>query len=269
MINKVLSRVLFLTTLFLVLGLLISSSVVLAHPPSRMQLSYAGEEGVLSVEISHRVGNPSSHYVDKISIVLNGELVIEESYNEQDASNGGTYRYELAASNGDTVEVRATCNRFGNISSSIEVKGVPVMEPVLLQARLTPDTQVQGVKEETPESASGLIIALLDRANSELEFSLAYKGLSNRPSMAHFHSGKEGEEGPPVRTIFGKPENEDALDVAPEGTSALIKGIWDSTGSQPLTDEMIDAILSGEIYINVHTELNPAGEIRAQLVRVD
>lgn len=87
--------------------------------------------------------------------------------------------------------------------------------------------------------------------------------------MAHFHTGKKGEEGPPVRTIFGKSENEDVPSVAPEGNSALIKGVWNSKEDQPLTDEMIDALLSGEIYINIHTELNPAGEIRAQLVRVD
>lgn len=258
-----------LITFFLILGALISPSTALAHPPSNIQLSYVGEKGVLSVEITHRVGNPSNHYVDKISVFKNGEFVLEKSYDEQDASNGSTYRYELAANNGDKIEVKATCNRFGNISRTIEVKGVPAMEPVLLQAQLTADMEVQGVKEGTPDAASGLAIALLDRKNNELKFSLVYKGLSGRPSMAHFHRGKKGEEGPPVRTIFGKSENEDVPPVAPEGNSALIKGVWNSKEDQQLTDERIDALLSGEIYINIHTELNPAGEIRAQLVRVN
>jgi hypothetical protein len=44
-------------------------------------------------------------------------------------------------------------------------------------------------------------------------------------------------------------------------------GTWSrSGGSNNLTDNMIDALLRGEIYVNVHTPSHPAGEIRGQLV---
>lgn len=255
--------------LSIVLSLLVISVSVESHPPSSMELDYEGADNTLTVQITHNVGNPSNHFVEKISVFKNGEVVLEESYNEQQASNGGDYVYELTAQNGDVIEVKADCNQFGDISKSVDVKGVPETEPVLLQARLTTKTEVQEVKDNTPASASGLVIALLDRENNLLEFSLTYKGLSDRPTGAHFHKGKKGEEGPPVRTIFGEPEIKGAPDTAPEGKKGFISGTWEDEKEQPLTEELVKALLSGEIYVNVHTELNPAGEIRAQLEEVE
>jgi len=251
------------------LSLVLVTSSGLAHPPSNMELEYLGEEGLLMVKITHRVGNPSSHYVEEVSVFKNGNLEIQEDYSKQGASNGGTYEYQLSAKNGDSIRVKAVCNRFGNMTETIQVEGVPVQEPVLFQARLTTETQVQGVKEGTPGSASGLAIAILDREENVLRYSLTYKGLSGEPTMAHFHRGSTGEEGPPVRTIFGKPEIDEAPTTAPDGTSGLLSGTWSGEGEQALTGEMIEALLTGEIYVNIHTELNPAGEIRAQLMEVE
>ena len=251
------------------LSLILVSSSGLAHPPSNMELEYMGGEGLLTVKITHRVGNPSSHYVEEVSVFKNGNLEIEEDYSEQDASNGGTYEYQLDAKNGDSIRVKAVCNRFGNLTGTIQVEGVPVREPVLFQARLSTEAQVNGVKGGTPDAASGLVIAMLDREENVLKYSLTYKGLSEKPTMAHFHRGDSGEEGPPVRTIFGKPELEGVPATAPNGTGGFVSGEWSGEAEQPLTGELVDALLAGEIYVNVHTELNPAGEIRAQLEEVE
>lgn len=253
----------------LTLSLLVLSVPAVSHPPSSMELDYAGEDRVLTVQITHRVGNPSNHYVEKISVYKNGNMVLEESYSEQDNNSGGEYEFELKAQNGDSIEARADCNQFGNISQSLEIEGVPVSEPVLLRAELTTESITQGVEEMTPNSASGLAIALLDQTDNELEFSVTYKGLSDRPTIAHLHRGQEGEEGPPVRTIFGQPKIEQAPNSAPEGKNGFVSGAWNQEGEQPLTDELVEAILSGEIYVNIHTELNPAGEIRGQLLKVE
>ncbi|MBS3787749.1 CHRD domain-containing protein [Candidatus Bipolaricaulota bacterium] len=251
------------------LSLALLSTNGLAHPPSNIEAEYLGEEGLLTIKATHRVGNPSSHYIEEISVFKNGNLEMEEEYSKQDASNGGTYEYRLSAKNGDSIKVEAACNRFGNITDTIEVKGVPVQKPVLFQASLTTEVQVKGVKEGTPGSASGLAVAMLDREENVLKYTITYKGLSDQPTMAHFHRGTKGEEGPPVRTIFGKPGIEGAPTTAPDGTGGFVSGEWRREGEQPLTGEMIEALLNGEIYVNVHTELNPAGEIRAQLMKVE
>jgi hypothetical protein len=234
-----------------------------------MELEYMGGEGLLAVQITHRVGNPSSHYVEEVSVFINGNLEIQEDYSEQDAGNGGSYEYDLNAGNGDSIRVKAVCNRFGNITETIQIEGVTMKEPVLFQARLTTEAQVNGVQEETPDSASGLVIAILDREENVLKYSLTYRGLSNKPTMSHFHRGDSGEEGPPVRTIFGKPELEGVPKSAPNGTDGFVSGEWSGEGEQPLTEKLINALLAGDIYVNVHTELNPAGEIRGQLEEVE
>ena len=43
-------------------------------------------------------------------------------------------------------------------------------------------------------------------------------------------------------------------------------GAWRTTDrNQPLTSELIGDLLSGNIYVNIHTEANPSGEIRGQV----
>lgn len=258
-----------LSSISLFLTLILVSSGIMAHPPSDIDLAYDGANGVLSVEVNHRVGNPSRHYIEDITIMQNGETVLEEDYDEQDGNSGSTYEFNLSAQNGDSITVQAKCNRFGNLSASIEVQGVPVAGKTLLRASLSPDFAVPSVAESTPSKATGLAIAILDRSNNELTYSITYKGLSGRPMMAHFHRGDKGESGPPVRTIFGKPETEGAPSTAPEGNSAFVSGSWTGEGKQALTDELEEAILSGNIYVNVHTELNQGGEIRGQLEMFD
>ena len=242
---------------------------LLAHPPSDMELNYDGKTGILTVVVDHRVGNPSNHYVERITITKNGTLVLEESYERQDDRARTSHEYRINAQNGDSVEVEAECNRFGTISRSISVEGVEAPGKIILQANLTTETEIPEVAESTPEAASGLAIALLDTKNMTIQYSITYTGLSGTPTMAHFHSGSGEETGPPVRTIFGKPEVEGAPLAPPEGNSGFITGNWPGSGDQTLTAEIIDAILAGEIYINIHTELNKGGEIRGQLTEVD
>jgi|GEM_PF-494788 len=260
-----------LTTISLVLlfGLFLAYSPSLAHPPSKMELSYDGGNRILQVKVAHRVGNPSSHYVESIKISKNGELVLEKDYDKQENRSESIYEFDLEANNGDSIKVEAECNRFGKISKSLKIEGLPAVGEVLLRAQLTTASEVPPVKGETPSSAAGLAVILLDREDNVLHYAITYKGLSGTPTMAHFHRAEKGESGPPVRTIFGKPEIEGALADPPEGNSAFVSGEWTGEGEQPLTEELEEAILAGQIYINIHTELNPAGEIRAQMLQAD
>ncbi len=253
----------------LLLALLLLPNSGLAHPPSGLTLDYDGSAGVLSVEIQHRVGNTSRHYIERVTVSVNGEPELEENYNEQETRSGETLTYKIPAQNGDSITVNAECNRFGDMSETIQVEGVPAESKVLLTAGLGTETEVPPVDPSTPTAASGLAIAILDVEGNTLHYSITYKGLSGQPTAAHFHSGGSGETGPPARTIFGAPEIAGVPDSAPKGTSAFITGSWTGEGEQPLTDELEEELLAGNIYVNVHTELNPRGEIRAQLERQD
>lgn len=73
-------------------------------------------------------------------------------------------------------------------------------------------------------------------------------------TAAHFHQGDIGDDGGPVKTITDDFENNTAI------------GVWSSTDSEPLDDVMTEALMKGNLYLNIHTAENPGGEIRGQVL---
>ncbi len=245
--------------------MLLASTSLRAHPPSNIELNYNGEKEVLRVVVSHSVGNPSAHYVEAVTVTRNGEGVVEEEYDKQAGRSESTYEYQLGAENGDTFEVEAVCNRFGNITGTLTVKGLPVDERSLLHAGLSPESSTLTVDDNTPSSARGIAVVLLDPAENSLQYTLSFKGLSGPATGADLI--KDGAEGQVILPVFGK--DEDTSPEPPESNSGFITGAWGDTSTEPLTDELVTAILEGEVYVRVKTELNPEGELLAPLEEVE
>ena len=88
-------------------------------------------------------------------------------------------------------------------------------------------------------------------SGAELEYDMTVEGLNI--TEAHFHAGAAGETGDILKTITF------------EGNS--VTGIWTANDDQSLTDEIVDMIRSGGVYVNIHTSANPTGEIRGQLLQ--
>lgn len=96
-------------------------------------------------------------------------------------------------------------------------------------------------------NAYGLGTFLLAKHNGVLKISATFTGLSGAITAAHFHSGAPGVSGGVVQDL---------------GT--LISGntiVGDVDPTAFLAD-----LMAGNVYLNVHTALNPNGEIRGQLV---
>ena len=110
-----------------------------------------------------------------------------------------------------------------------------------------------GAQQVPPVQTSAIATADLsyDPATRVVTWSVTYSGLSGPATMAHFHGpAAAGKNGPPViwLTEKGKPvENP-------------IKG------EATLTPEQAQQFSAGEWYINVHTQANPGGEVRGQVV---
>lgn len=152
------------------------------------------------------------------------------------------------------------CKFHPAMTGQVIVTGQAAAAHTLLAATLNIAQEVPASRPETPREANGLAALVLNAAKTELGFALTYSGLSGPATAMHFHRGKPGEAGPVVRTICP------ALGVAcPAGTSATLSGIWKRDDAQALTTELIDALLKGELYLNIHTALNPPGEIRGQI----
>lgn len=131
--------------------------------------------------------------------------------------------------------------------------------------------------------ASGSGSFLFDPNTNELHYAIAYSELSSRPLMMHFHKGEAGQMGPIIQTIFGEPDKtKEGLGTsaaralngkeAPKGRAGFVSGVYKLKGNPtfnpPLSmEEEKEMLMNGGIYIDVHTYLNEAGEIRGQIVR--
>lgn len=150
-----------------------------------------------------------------------------------------------------------------------------------LAAEVTADSrrvraQLEGTDEVPALSTDGegVFVGKFSHDREELEYALGYAGLEGSVAQAHLHLGQQGVNG--GISIFlctnlgnGPPDTQ-ACPPAPaviEGTlsSADVLGP-DGQGIAPGEwDEVRRAIREGAVYVNVHTDLFPGGEIRGQL----
>lgn len=97
-------------------------------------------------------------------------------------------------------------------------------------------------------SAYGLVT--LDKDSGALSGQITVSNLSGPVSAAHIHQGLAGESGGILVTLEVDSANANQFNV-PDGT------VLDASA--------INALLSAQAYVNVHTTANPAGEVRGQI----
>ena len=98
---------------------------------------------------------------------------------------------------------------------------------------------------------SGFVEASL--VGNTLSFTLAYRGMTSAITAAHIH-------GPAVSTLTAGV----LIDLAAYHRGAFsTQGVF--SGSVALTPAMLGALANGDLYFNLHTAVNLAGEIRGQL----
>jgi len=119
-------------------------------------------------------------------------------------------------------------------------------------------SQESSTSPSTPKNASGAGNFIFNPADNTLSFTVNFSHLSSAPTMAHFHFASAGSNGPVLQTICGSPSPV-LMGQCPSGKSGVLQGKW------TLTTTQVQELLHDEIYINIHTNLNPKGEIRGQL----
>lgn len=101
-------------------------------------------------------------------------------------------------------------------------------------------------------AGTGLVIMKFDQAASSLEYRITV-ALPPGDSLtaAHFHRGVPGQNGSPIHVI-----------KFPDGQ-------WTATGTwTSISADDMQALLAGGIYVNVHTNTNPNGQLRAQVAPI-
>ena len=105
-------------------------------------------------------------------------------------------------------------------------------------------------------SATGTGSFMLNDDRTELTYTVSYQGLSGAVTGAHFHRGVAGVNGSVIKGFV----TTGAL------ASGMFTGVWKaSDATQPLTTAFVESLLTGRVYVNIHTAANPGGEIRGQV----
>jgi hypothetical protein len=132
--------------------------------------------------------------------------------------------------------------------------------------------------EETPLALSttgnGSFNARISDRRQEIDYRLSYAGLEGNVAQAHIHFGARAQSGGIsvfLCTNLGNgPAGTQLCPAQPATVTGTLRPA-DVIGpaGQGITagqfDELVDAIRAGATYVNVHSSLYPAGEIRAQL----
>jgi hypothetical protein len=102
-----------------VIMLMLSPSGGMAHAPGKLSLDYDLQAQALTATITHTRFS-DSHYIDKVEIRKNGNLISLQEYKQQPAETF-SYIYKISAATGDVLEVKATCNKFGSKTEQIKI----------------------------------------------------------------------------------------------------------------------------------------------------
>jgi len=100
-----------------------------------------------------------------------------------------------------------------------------------------------------PPDAGGTAMWMFDDETSTLTYTITVQNLSGPPIVGHLHSGQPHVAGP---IVVGLP-------VIPSGATGT------ASGSVVLPNSGVLDLFNENLYVNLHTALNPSGEVRGQL----
>jgi hypothetical protein len=119
-------------------------------------------------------------------------------------------------------------------------------------------TQANEVPTPKPTSATGAAQIII--FPQSIDYQVSASSISN-VTMAHIHNGPPGSAGPIVVTLY----NNASQPISPNGVFAS-GTLTDANLPAGVTMASLKALIaSGNAYVNVHTSLNPSGEIRGQI----
>ena len=137
-------------------------------------------------------------------------------------------------------------------------------------------TQLSGYNEVAALSspARGRIVVFIDDRSDAIQYRLSYSGFETPVAQSHLHLGQRHTNGGISVFLCTNLGNGPAgTPACPEG-GGVVTGVLTADGvlgpaGQGIAagelNELINAIRAGAVYVNVHTQAFPAGEIRGQL----
>jgi hypothetical protein len=215
-------------------------------------ISYQGLSGPLSIGAHFHTGLPGVAGAVVKTIASAGRPAFSTLSGTWSATDGSS---PLTPALVDSLLAGKVYVNFHTIANP----GGEIRGQVNLATSLHFEASFSGAQEVPPDTfkGGGTAVVVLNKGRGEIDYWITYRGLSDSAIAGHFHTGALGIAGPVVRGIIsGK-----------AAKSTTLNGSWKFTdGTQPLTNALIDSLVSGNMYLNFHTTNKPGGEIRGQLV---
>ncbi|HYA13723.1 MAG TPA: hypothetical protein VEF33_05230 [Syntrophales bacterium] len=92
-----------------------------ATAPKDIKLEYDASTQTLTVTITHKSIATDFHYIKYVEIKKNGAEVSKNKYDSQPDPETFTYKYNVPAADGDTIEVTGTCSLFGSKTVTLTI----------------------------------------------------------------------------------------------------------------------------------------------------
>ena len=109
--------------LLFVFAVFFANRQVYAHPPSKITLTYDRETKLLEAIITHPVSDAISHYIKKVRVSINGEVMIEQTMGAQEDNQQQKVAYYIFdVKRSDIISIETICNITGKLSKRVVVE---------------------------------------------------------------------------------------------------------------------------------------------------
>lgn len=141
----------------------------------------------------------------------------------------------------------STWSSSGVAQTTSETTTTEEPKTTLYRAALTARAEVPKPKRVKAGAGGGFKVGLTDSSGSySIAWTLTFRNLTGRAVAAHIHRGKTGKAGPVIVGLCGPCRS-------------------GQKGKARVSKTVAAAMKAGTAYVNVHTAVNAAGEIRGQV----
>lgn len=99
------------------------ASGAFAHAPKNVEAEFDIDRQILTVAVFHDVKDAAKHFIDEISVELNGKRVIEQRLLAQENLEKIEVVYRITDAHvGDEIEISAACSISGKKKTTVKIE---------------------------------------------------------------------------------------------------------------------------------------------------
>ncbi len=185
-----------------------------------------------------------------------GGVEIGLNANLDDNGTGGIYEADNNTYTLTEAQIDLLHNRqlYVNVHSGNFPPG-EIRGQILPQTAATFQANLSGATETPPVNTGAFGAVVIEMNDDEITITGSFSGLSSEYTASHIHLGFAGQAG--------------GVEVGLDATldDDEMSGVYEAANNTyTLTESQIDMLLNRELYLNIHSENFPPGEIRGQLL---